>query len=217
MPSPAKRSSVPSYLADQGAHRRMVFAQHGLHLLGLGRIGERREAAQVDEHVADLAPMRREDRFLARRRGSHRTTAGAKKRFSADMRSSSVTCCADALFELGVPFLQRRRLPAHFVLQRLDAQQRAHAREELRLVDGLAEEVVGARLDALDPLLLRVERSDEHHRQQRGLRIGAQPPAHVVAGQARHHDVEQDQVGGFARRSSPAPPRRWSPSRRRNP
>ena len=32
-------------------------------------------------------------------------------------------------------------------------------------------------------------------RQQRGGRIGAQPLAHLVAGEPRHHHVQQDEVG----------------------
>ena len=59
---------------------------------------------------------------------------------------------------------------------------------------GLRQEVVGAGLDALDALALRVERGDEDDRQQRGRGIGAKVPAHVVAGQAGHHHVEQDEV-----------------------
>ena len=65
---------------------------------------------------------------------------------------------AHALLERVVPLGQLRRLRLDLVLQRLDAQQRLHAREQLRLVDRLGEEVVGAGLDALDALLLRVER-----------------------------------------------------------
>ena len=70
----------------------------------------------------------------------------------------------DALLELHVPFLERLGLAPHLVLQRLDAQQRAHAGEELGLVDRLRQEIVGAGLDALDPLLLRIERRDEDDR-----------------------------------------------------
>src|SRR5262249_61142375 len=39
------------------------------------------------------------------------------------------------------------------VVKALDAQQRPHARQDLRLVDRLGEEVVGARPDALHALL----------------------------------------------------------------
>ena len=60
---------------------------------------------------------------------------------------------------------------------------------------GLLEEVVGAGVEALDALLRRVERRDEHDRQHRVRRIGADAPAHVVAAHARHHHVEQDEVG----------------------
>src|SRR5664279_212146 len=45
---------------------------------------------------------------------------------------------------------------------------------------------------ALDPA---EERGDEHDRQHRLRRIGADGATHVVAAHAGHHDVEQDQVG----------------------
>ena len=65
-----------------------------------------------------------------------------------------------ALLEVGI---ERRQL----VVQRLHPQQRLHAREQLRLIDRLGQEIVGAGLDSLDPLLLRVEGGAHHHRQQR--------------------------------------------------
>ena len=105
----------------------------------------------------------------------------------------------DALFELQVPFLERLGLAPDLVLQRFHPQQRAHAREQLGLVDRLGQEIVGAGLDAMHALLRRIERGDEHHRQQRGRGVGADAPADVVAGQARHHDVEQHQVRPFRR------------------
>src|SRR5213075_1767313 len=58
------RAFVPG---DDRSHRRVVFAKHGLDLLRLGSVGERREAAEIGEHVAYFAAMRRQDRFLARR------------------------------------------------------------------------------------------------------------------------------------------------------
>ena len=42
---------------DQRAHRGVVFAEHPHHLLGLGRLGEGGEAAQVEEDDGDLAPV----------------------------------------------------------------------------------------------------------------------------------------------------------------
>ena len=42
---------------DQPAHRGVVFAEHAHHLLGIGGLGERGEAAQVEEDDGDLAPV----------------------------------------------------------------------------------------------------------------------------------------------------------------
>ena len=52
-------------LEHDATHRRVVRVQHLHHLLGLGAVGERREAAQVDEHDADLAPVRRQQLLAA--------------------------------------------------------------------------------------------------------------------------------------------------------
>src|SRR5204863_9612085 len=81
------------------------------------------------------------------------------------------------------------------ILEPLDAKQRLHAREELGLVDWLREEIVGASLDALHALVVRVERSREHHWQECRRRVLSDLAAHLVARDARHHDVEQDEVG----------------------
>jgi len=68
---------------------------------------------------------------------------------------------------LAHPLLERAVQLRQLVVEALDPQQGAHARQDLRLVDRLGEEVVGARLDALHALLSGVERGDHHHRQHR--------------------------------------------------
>ena len=152
MPSPAKRSSVPSCSAMSGAHRGVVLAQHRLHLLGLGAVGERREAAQVDEHVADLAAMRREDRALAG--GEDRVgDRGEKKRFSRPSRSISLDLLGDARLERAFSSASSSAWRRTSSCSALTRSSELHAREQLRLVDRLGEEIVGARLDALDALL----------------------------------------------------------------
>ena len=100
-----------------------------------------------------LGDLRREEALQLRRGARAAPTCSATRSSSFAFHSLSVV-----------------GLPLHLVLQRLDAQQRAHAREELGLVDRLRQEIVGARLDALDALLVRVERRDQDHRQQRGRR-----------------------------------------------
>src|SRR5436309_16037550 len=88
---------------------------------------------------------------------------------------------ADTLGELFVHVLE-------LVLQRLDPQKRAHASEELLPIDRLGEEVVGADLEPLDALALRIERSDQDDGQERGFRRRTQPPAEIVAVDLGHQD-----------------------------
>ena len=52
-------------LVDQGAERVVILAQHRHHLLGLGRLGEGREVAQVAEHDGHLAAMTPEHVLVA--------------------------------------------------------------------------------------------------------------------------------------------------------
>ena len=134
-------------------------------------------------------------------------SCGEKKRFRrptcSSSRTPSATRCSSVRFQLG----ERPALLQQLVVERLDAQQRAHAREQLGRVDRLAEEVVGAGVEALDALLGRIERGDQHDRQHRLRRVGADRAADVVAAHARHHHVEQHQVGplGGERASASAP------------
>ena len=75
----------------------------------------------------------------------------------------------------------------------LDPRQRGDPGQQLAAVDRLGQEVVGPRLEGLD-LLLVAAGGDHHDRQERRGRVRADPPAHLVAVHARHHDVEQDEV-----------------------
>jgi hypothetical protein len=67
------------------------------------------------------------------------------------------------------------------------------SRKQLRVVERLRHEVVGAGLDRRE-LLLFAARGDHHDRQEaRGL-VVAEPPADLVAVHLRHHDIEQHEV-----------------------
>ena len=131
----------------------MVLAQHAHHLLGLGRLGEGGEAAQVEEHDGDLAAVALQ-RILGAagddQLGELRREEALEPRQPLELGD----LLAHALLQRRVPVgeLAAWSAPCRAAL---DAQQRAHAREQLGLVDRLGEEVVGAGLDALDALLLR--------------------------------------------------------------
>ncbi len=157
---------------DQPAHRRVVFAQHAHHFLGLGGFGEGGEAAQVEEHHRDLAPVALQRIVGAAgddRVGQLRREEALQPPHLASCSTPSATRCSS----VAVPLRQFVALPVHLVVERLDAQQRVHAREQLGLVDRLGQEIVGAGLDALDALLRRVERGDQHDRQHAVRRVGA--------------------------------------------
>jgi hypothetical protein len=98
------------------------------------------------------------------------------------------------LFEHLIPLVQRGGLALDCVVVRLDAQQRPNARQQLDVVDRFGDEVVRARVERPHFGLLVAGRDHDDRQQGRG-RVGPQPPADLVAVQARHHDVQQDQVG----------------------
>ena len=80
-------------------------------------------------------------------------------------------------------------------LQPLDAEHRLEPRLQLGEVNGLGDVVVRARLEALHLVLGGVERRlhDDRDERQRGVGLDAARDLHAV--DARHHHVEQDQIG----------------------
>ena len=197
MPSPVKRSSVPSCSRTSAADRGVVFAEHRHHVFRIGGLGERGEAAQVEEDDRDLAPV-----ALQRIVGAAGDDQLGELRREEALQPAHLlelaNAVGDALLERAVQLGELALLAQQLVVERLDAQQRAHAREQLVLADRLAEEVVGAGVEPLGALLGRVERGDEDDRQHRVRRIGADRAADVVAAHAGHHHVEQDEVGLLA-------------------
>ena len=75
------------------------------------------------------------------------------------------------------------------------AQQRADAGFHLEHLERLRQVVVAPRLEAAGLVLHVLERAQEHHGQLPGRLPGPQPPAHLVAVESRHDDVEEDEVG----------------------
>src|SRR3954467_15720215 len=80
------------------------------------------------------------------------------------------------------------------------AQERAHARRELRHGERLDHVVVGAEVEAAHAILDRVARRQHQHRQWTALVAGgAQPAQHLEAVHLRQADVEDHQVEALLR------------------
>ncbi len=86
------------------------------------------------------------------------------------------------------------RSRAQFVEREPQAGERAHAGEKSDLVDRLGQEVVGARLEASQPVggLIESRHHDDGDMPRR--RIGFQPAADLESVHPRHHHVEQNDV-----------------------
>ena len=87
---------------DETGKAGVVFAENGDHLLGLHRLRERSESAQVAENGCDLAAMRvQEPRFTARDHGLD--DLGREEALQAPDALQLVDLRGDALLERLVP------------------------------------------------------------------------------------------------------------------
>ncbi len=86
-------------------------------------------------------------------------------------------------------------LPLNLLLERLDSQERPHARFQLGKVDGLRDVIVRAGVEPHDHVLGRVERRLDDDRNEWQLWIGLDATGHLEPIEPREHDVEQDEVG----------------------
>jgi hypothetical protein len=121
-------------LHHQPADRRVVLAEHRHHLLRIGGLGEGGEAAQVEEHDRDLAAM-----------ALQRILGAAGDDQLGELRREEALQPADplelahavghALLEAPVQLGELALLAQHLLVERLDAQQRAHPRQQLALAD----------------------------------------------------------------------------------
>ena len=108
----------------------------------------------------------------------------------------SILALDQAVGRIDQPHVLAGRLAhAKLVHHHLQAHQAAHAREQRGIVDRLGEEIVGAGIEPRDAVGRLVERGDHHDRHMGGLGIGLDAAADFEAVHARHHDVEQDDVG----------------------
>ena len=76
-----------------------------------------------------------------------------------------------------------------------EPQEAADPCEERDIVDRLGEKIVRARFQTADPVLALVQRRDHDHGNMAGVPVGLEPGTGFIPIHARHHDVEQDQIG----------------------
>ena len=160
---------------------------------------------EVAEDDHDLAAVALQERLVAGvqdQLGHLRWEEAPQTRGPLELRDLRL----DAFLQLAIPCLQLFRLTANRVLIALDSNERLDPGKQLGLIEGLGDEVVGPGLDRPD-LLLGVARGDHHDRQEGGVGVLADPPAHLVAVHAGHQDVQQDEVWLLRRAADPAPPR----------
>jgi hypothetical protein len=185
----ALERSLP--LQDELAHLGVVLAQHGHDLFGLRRLREGGEAAQVEENHGDVAAVALEG-ILGAAGDDGFGELGGEEALEPAQALELGDLGLHALFEGAVELGQ-------LVPELLDPEERADAGKQLRLVDGLGQEIVGPRVDPLDPLLRRIEGGDHDHGKERGGRVGAEGLAHLVARHLRHHHVEENEIRRIGR------------------
>ncbi len=99
--------------------------------------------------------------------------------------------------QLAVGVLEGDALAFDFVLQRLDPQDGPYLGEQFRLVDRLAEEIVGPGLEGPHLVLERIERRDHDDRKKPRLVAVPQQAAQLEAAHLRHHHIEKNEIGRF--------------------
>jgi len=85
--------------------------------------------------------------------------------------------------------------PVEFAFVLAAAEHGADADEQLVLLDRFGNEVVGADVGGALHVAGLVQGRDHEDRYVVGRGVGAEALAHLEAAEARHHDVEQNQVG----------------------
>ena len=87
------------------------------------------------------------------------------------------------------------RTRTELVGEHFEPDQAFHPAEQSHVVDRLGQEVVGTRLEALDAILRLIEGGHHDHRDMMSLRVALDLAANLNAVDARHHHVEQHDVG----------------------
>ncbi len=179
---------------DVSPHFCMVFTQYTHDLLGVGCLRERCEPSEVDKDHRDFAPVALEG-ILGVAGHDQVGKVRRKEALEAGEPIELPDLVGHALLQGAVQLGQLPRLRLHGVVELLDPEQGADAGQQLGLVDGFAQEVVGAGLQPLDALLGGIEGRDHDHREDLGVGMGANLLADLVATHPGHDHVEQDEVG----------------------
>src|SRR5499426_3504752 len=178
-------------LEDELAHLRVILAKDSHDLLGLGRLREGGEAAQVEEYYRDLPPVRLEGVVGASRHDELGELGGEEALEPAELLDLA-HLLLDALLERPVPLgaLVGERLDR--VVEILDSEHRLDPSDERRLIDWLGQVLVAARFQARhDVLGIRLGR-DQDDRDERQRCVRTEAPADLKPVHLRHHHVEED-------------------------
>ena len=157
-PSPVNRSSVPSYAKISSPSASWYSREDAHHLLGLARLGERREAAKVAEDHDDLPAMAAAGRSSSPESITSVDELGGEEAAQPVDPLQVLDLGLDPRLQLGVPLPQLRGLPIDRVVVALHPGQRGDPGQQLALVERLADEVVGAGLDGGELLLVAAAR-----------------------------------------------------------
>src|SRR5690242_4172877 len=103
----------------------VILAEHAHHVLGLGDLGKRGEAAQIEEHHGDFAAMTLQ-RVVSAAVDDEFGELWRKEPPQASYALELADLFGDAPFERGVPLLDFGGKRLHGVVQPLDAKHRAH-------------------------------------------------------------------------------------------
>jgi len=122
---------------------------------------------------------------------THRRPADPSRCSVGDSRTSGRGGCPAG----GLELRQIGQRALKLVLEVADPQEAADPAQELDLVDGLGQEVVGPGLHATLEIRGFVERGDHQDQEVLGGRVGPDLAAHLEARKPWHHDVQEEEIG----------------------
>ena len=139
-------------LHDERAHLGVVFAEDAHDFLGLGGLRERGEAAEVEEHDRDLAPVGLE-RIVGAAGHDELGELGREEALEAAELLELADLLLDAALERPVPLGALLGEILHGVVEVLDPQHRLDPGHQRRLIHGLRQVLVAPGFEAGDDVL----------------------------------------------------------------